>query len=170
MKKIIILGCPGSGKSTFAERLQSCTGLPLIHLDNIWWNADRTHIARDAFDKKLASVLSTEEWIIDGDYSRTYAARLQACDTVFFLDYGEAVCMDGIRARVGQARPDMPWAEDVLDPALVKEVLAYGNVQRPAIMNLLRQYPDREAHIFRSRKEAEQWLADYGARQKPTRT
>ena len=161
MNKILILGCPGSGKSTFAAELQRRTGLPLVHLDNLWWKADRTHVARSEFDKKLAAVLAANEWIIDGDYSRTYQARIAACDTVFFLDYGEAACMDGIRARVGQARPDMPWTEDTLDPELVREVRAYGHVQRPKIRELLRQYPEKEARIFRTRKEAERWLMEY---------
>ena len=164
MKRIIVLGCPGSGKSTFAIQLHQRTGLPLIHLDNIWWKTDRTNVAQSEFDERLAAVLGTGEWIIDGDYSRTYEARLKACDTVFFLDYGEAACMAGIRARVGRARPDMPWTEDTLDPELVEEVRKYGGVQRPRLMELLHTYPGKETHIFRTREEAEVWLANYRMR------
>lgn len=165
MKRVVILGCPGSGKSTFAEKLHARTGLPLLHLDSIWWKADRTHVARSEFDQRLAAVLATPEWIIDGDYSRTYAVRIQACDTVFFLDYGEAVCMAGICSRVGKARPDMPWTEDALDPALVEEVRQYGDVQRPAILQLLERYPEKETHLFCTREEAERWLAEHWARE-----
>ena len=164
MKRVIVLGCPGSGKTTFARELQRRTGLPLIHLDSIWWKADRTHITRSEFDQRLAALLGRDEWIIDGDYSRTYQVRVEACDTVIFLDYAQALCMAGIRARVGQARPDMPWTEDTLDPELVEEVRKYETVQRPVILELLRQHPEKETHIFRTRKESEQWLADYGAR------
>ena len=114
--KILVLGCPGSGKSTFARRLQEKTGMPLICLDNLWWRTDGSHISRAEFDRALSELLQGEKWIIDGDYSRTYEVRIQASDTVIFLDYPEAVCMDGIRARVGQPRPDMPWAETALDP------------------------------------------------------
>ena len=84
-KKIIVLGCSGSGKSTFSRKLHELTGLPLTHLDNVWWKADRTHISRDEFDKALDRILQGKEWIVDGDYSRTYDIRFQACDTVFFL-------------------------------------------------------------------------------------
>ena len=158
LRRVIILGCPGSGKSTFAEKLQRCTGLPLTHLDMIWWKEDKTHVTRSEFDFKLAAVLGRDEWIIDGDYSRTYAVRLSACDAVFFLDYGEAECLLGIQERIGQARPDMPWTEDTLDPELVEEVHKYGDIQRPVILKLLRQHPEKETHIFHSRAEAEQWL------------
>ena len=158
MKKVIVLGCSGSGKSVFARRLQERTGLPLICLDNLWWKPDRSHISRDEFDAVLAEVLRTDAWIIDGDYSRTYETRIRACDTVFFLDYGEEVCMAGIRERVGKVRPDMPWVENRLDPELVELVQNYRRDNRPVVLELLERYSDREIHTFRSREEAERWL------------
>ncbi len=78
---------------------------------------------------------------------------------MIFLDYPEAVCMDGIRARVGQPRPDMPWAEQSLDPELVALVQNYRRDNRPQILSLLAQYPDKHALIFTARQEAEQWLS-----------
>lgn len=108
MKKVVILGSPGSGKSMFARKLEKCTGLPLVHLDNVWWKPDKTHISRDEFDTILNSIICKDDWILDGDFSRTYEVRMNACDTIFFLDYSEDVCMDGIRARVGKERPDIP--------------------------------------------------------------
>ena len=65
--KIIVLGCSGSGKSTFSRKLHEKTNLPLIHLDNIWWKPDRTHISRDEFDHKLVEILKSDKWIVDGD-------------------------------------------------------------------------------------------------------
>lgn len=158
MKKAIVLGCSGSGKSVFARRLQECTGLPLVCLDNIWWKPDRSHIPRDEFDAALAEVLRTDAWIIDGDYSRTYDTRIRACDAVFFLDYGEDVCMAGIRERVGKVRPDMPWVENKLDPELVELVQNYRRDNRPVVLELLDKYSDKEIRVFRSREESEAWL------------
>lgn len=158
--RILILGCPGSGKSTLARALAARTGLPLVHLDTVWWRADGTHIPREAFDRALDGLLRGEQWIMDGDYSRTYEVRLRAADTVIFLDYPEAVCMAGIVARVGQDRPDMPWAEQSIDPELVALVKNYARDDRPALLSLLAQYPDKHALIFTARQEADRWLSE----------
>ena len=87
MKKVIIIGCPGSGKSTFARALNTITGLPLFHLDNMKWNADKTVVSKSTFMERLNNAIEKERWIIDGNYGSTMELRLQACDTVFFLDY-----------------------------------------------------------------------------------
>ena len=158
--RILVLGCSGSGKSTFARLLAARTGQPLIHLDNVWWRADRSHISRDEFDRALAGLLAGEQWIMDGDYSRTYEVRVRACDTVIFLDYPEEVCMAGITARVGQERPDMPWTESTLDPELVALVQNYATENRPALLALLQKYPDKQAFIFTDRTQADQWLSE----------
>jgi len=157
--RILILGCPGSGKSTFARRLGARTGLPVVHLDNIWWRADGTHIDREAFDRALGELLQGEKWILDGDYSRTYEVRLRAADTVVFLDYPEDVCMDGIQRRIGEERPDMPWTETALDPELVALVQNYRRDSRPQVLALLRKYSGKQAIIFTSREDADRFLS-----------
>ena len=158
--RVIVLGCPGSGKSAFARALHERTGLPLIHLDNLWWRPDRTHITREAFDRELGALMRGGRWIIDGDYSRTYEVRLRACDTVAFLDYGEEVCLSGVAERVGMARGDMPWVEDAPDPALIELVRRYDRENRPRVYALLERYPQKRALVFKSRAEAGAWLAD----------
>lgn len=159
--RIIVLGCPGSGKSTFARALAARTGLPLIHLDSVWWRADGSHISRDEFDRALAELLAGEKWIMDGDYSRTYEVRLRAADTVIFLDYPEDVCMAGIVGRVGEERPDMPWTESALDPELVAMVKNYARDNRPVLLDLLRRYADRQVLVFTDRTRADRWLSEF---------
>ena len=163
--KIIVLGCPGSGKSTFAEKLATRTGLPLFHLDNIWWMADRTNIGRDAFDRELDRLLQAGKWIIDGDYSRTYEIRIRACDTVIFLDCSEETCLGGVLGRVGQERPDIPWVEQQPDPELLELVRNYRSVNRPKLLALLAKYPEKQTLIFRTRAEADGWLSGMPAMQ-----
>ena len=164
MNRIAVIGCPGSGKSTFARKLQEKTGLPLYPLDNIWWKPDRSHITREEFDAALRGILSRDAWIVDGNYSRTVETRIAACDTVIFLDYDEQTCMNGIASRVGEQRPDMPWTEQTLDPELVALVKGFRTEQRPEILRLLKRYADgRAILIFHDRAEADLWLNGFRA-------
>ena len=161
--RILVLGCPGSGKSSFARELQRRTALPLVHLDKVWWKADRTHISREEFDSRLQEILRGEKWILDGDYSRTYETRIRACDTVIFLDYAEEVCMDGIAERLGKRGDDIPWVEERLDPELVGQVERYRAENRPKLYALFEKYPGRRLLIFHTRAEAQAWVRALGA-------
>lgn len=160
MKKVIIIGCPGSGKSTFARALHDITRLPLYHLDMLYWNVDRTTVSKEVFLARLAETIEKENWIIDGNYGSTMEVRLQACNTVFFLDYPLEVCMDGIMSRRGKERPDMPWIEpeDDVDEEFVEFIKSYNSESRPTVMELLDKYADKEIIIFKSRDEAETFL------------
>lgn len=160
MKKVIVIGCPGSGKSTFSRALRERTGLPLYHLDLLYWNADRTTVERAVFRGRLSAILAEERWIIDGNYASTMEARLAACDTVIFLDFPAAVCLEGIRARRGKPRDDMPWIETEADGEFEDFVRRYNEEQRPYVLALLEQYSEgRNTVILRSREEAEGYLA-----------
>jgi len=162
MKKIIVIGCPRSGKSTFSRALQSKTDIPLFHLDMMYWNPDKTTIDKNIFRERLASVLQMDEWIIDGNYGSTMELRLQACDTVFFLDYPLNICLNGIRERRGKERPDMPWIEsDEEDTEFLEFIKNYNVQSRPIIMKLLKKYSDRKVIIFSNRNEADDFLINF---------
>ena len=102
MKKIIVIGCPGSGKSTLSKELHRKTEIPLYHLDMIYWNPDKTTVEKSVFLERLASILYKDAWIIDGNYNSTMELRMQECDTIIFLDYPLDVCLNGISQRQGQ--------------------------------------------------------------------
>lgn len=164
-ERIIVIGCPGAGKSTFARRLRDITGLPLHYLDQIWHRADRTNASREEFDAALRGILAGDRWVIDGNYSRTLEMRLERCDAVFLLDYPLAVCLAGAQARVGQTREDMPWIEETFDPEFREWIERFERDQRPQIMKLLEKYRDgKQIVIFRSREEAEQYLQELARR------
>ncbi|MBR4800422.1 MAG: GNAT family N-acetyltransferase [Clostridia bacterium] len=156
--KILVIGAPGSGKSTFAKKLQKVLGLPLVHLDNVWWNSDRTHVSREEFDRRLKEILRAPKWIVDGSYSRTYEVRFKACDTIFYLDFDEETCMNGIIGRVGQQRDDIPWTENTLDPELVELVKSFNQKNRPVLYALIEKYKEKSAYIFKTRAQADEWL------------
>ena len=85
MKKIIVIGPGGAGKSYFSKELSQILDIPAYHLDNIFWNEDKTHISKEEFDLKLNEILKNDKWIIDGDYSRTYELRMEKCDNILFI-------------------------------------------------------------------------------------
>ena len=159
MKKIIVIGCPGSGKTTFAEKLHKATGIPLFYLDAVWHKPDRTHISRPEFDARLAEILAQDTWIIDGNYSRTLEVRMQNCDTVFLFDLPTAVCLQGATDRLGKGRYDMPWIDTELDPGLKREIEEFPQKNLPDIYALLEKYKDRiQPVIFKEREAADVYL------------
>lgn len=163
MKKVIIIGCPGAGKSTFARKLKDRTGLPLFYLDMIWHKADGTNISRDEFDEKLKGIIEKEQWILDGNYIRTLEMRLKECDTVFLLDYPLELCLEGAASRIGKERPDMPWVEAEFDQEFRQFIVDFPKDSLPKIYELLKKYEkEKELHIFRKREDAEEYLRTEG--------
>lgn len=159
MKKVIVIGCPGSGKTTFSEKLNRCTGLPLYYLDAVWHKPDKTHIPREEFDQRIAEIFATPEWIIDGNYNRTIEARLMECDTVFLFDLPTEVCLQGATERLGKDRYDLPWIEKELDPEFEGFIKKFSKTSLPEIYDLLNKYKEnKNIFIFKSREEADEYI------------
>ena len=158
MKKIIVIGCPGAGKSYFSRLLHEKTKIPLHHLDLIYNLPDKTIISRDEFDEKLKELIKNDSWILDGNYNRTLEIRMEACDTIFFLDYPLDMCLLGAKERIGKERDDFPWFEDKLDENFKQKILDFSQKGMPRIYELLKQYKNKEIHIFHSRDEANSFI------------
>lgn len=159
MRKIIVIGCPGSGKTTFSRKLFLKTQIPLFHLDAIWHKSDKTHISREEFDARLGEILSLDSFIIDGNYSRTVERRIAACDTVILFDLPTSVCLEGAVSRLGKDRADMPWTDVELDESFRKEIVQFESENLPVIYSLLEKYKDgRKIVIFKDRKEADEFI------------
>ena len=160
MKKIIVIGCSGSGKTTFAEKLRDKIGIELFYLDAIWHRPDRTHVSREEYDARLSEILALDSWIIDGNYSRTIETRMAACDTVLLFDLPVEVCLEGAISRLGKARYDMPWIDTELDPKLKRDIEEFPSKNLPAIYALIDKYSDKNITVFKSREEADEFLAN----------
>ena len=158
MKKVIVIGCPGSGKSTISRALHNKTGIPLYHLDMMYWNTDKTTVEKSVFLERLSAVLEKDDWIIDGNYGSTMEMRMAACDTVIFLDYPLDVCLDGIKERRGKPRSDMPWIETEEDAEFIEFIKNYNEQQKPKVLELLKKYDDKNIIIFKSREQADAFL------------
>jgi len=110
-------------------------------------------------DEVGALALEQERWIIDGNYASTMERRLQACDTVFFLDYPMEVCLAGIEACKGQLRSDLPWREaETPDTEFLRFVRRFSADSRPVILSLMERYPEKDWKVFLSREQAQRYL------------
>ena len=158
MKKIIVIGCPGSGKSTFSRELNKITDIPLFHLDMMYWNPDKSKVDKAIFLERLSDAMALEEWIIDGNYGSTMEMRMAACDTVIFLDYTPDVCLDGVVKRRGKPRSDMPWTETEDDEEFMEFIRNFNAESRPKIIELIGEYKDKKVYIFTDRFEADEFL------------
>lgn len=159
MKKAIVIGCPASGKSTFSKKLAAAAELPLVHLDRVYFKPDGSAIPREEFDERLGAILRGESWIIDGNYQRTLARRIAACDTVFLFDLPTEVCLEGARARVGTVRDDISWTETELAPEFELAIRQFNAKKLPEIYALLEKFGG-EVVIFTGREQADRYISD----------
>ena len=157
MKRVIVICCPGAGKSIFSRKLAEKTGLPLYYLDMIWHRADRTVIGCEEFDKQLVMLVNEEEWILDGNYARTLPIRLAHCDTVFFFDIPLEVCIEGAKSRLGKERVDMPWVDKEMDSEFLQWIIDFPRDVIPEIEHHLRDF-DKAIIRFHSREEAGEFI------------
>lgn len=156
MRRVAIIGSPGSGKSTLARRLRDLSGLPLHYLDMLWHLPDGDHVTCAAFDAAHAELVSQERWIIDGTYLRTLPERIERADLVVLLDLPLETCLEGVRARIGTAREDLPWQETELDPEFADYVRHFPNEQLPRIREILDARPQGCRLVeLRSREDVE---------------
>ena len=158
-RRVAVIGCPGSGKSTLSRRLRDATGLPLYHLDAIFWRPDRTSVPKEEFREIQREILAGDTWIIDGNYQSTIEWRISACDLLILLDYPTELCLEGVRARRGQKRSDLPWVEGEEDGEFLDFIRSFQTESRPRILELIRKYPEKAVLIFQTRDEADGFLA-----------
>ena len=163
MERILIVANSGAGKSTMARALSEKTGLPVVHLDRLFWRENWQHIAREEFDALLQQELEKSQWIIDGNYDRTVSTRLAYCDTVIYLDYPRWQCLLGVVKRVissyGKVRPDMgDGCPERFDWEFMKYVWNYNRENREKLYRKLNALDRVNVIVFRNRKEGNLFL------------
>ena len=165
MERIIIIGCGGAGKSTLARQLGEKTGLPVVHLDQIFWSPGNwQHLDKETFDALLMAEMEKPQWILDGNYNRTIERRLEKCDTVIYLDFNRFICLAGWMKRVitnwGKARADMaPGCNEWFDPEFAKWIWNFNNQKRAIYLNMLSHLEDKKVYILKNRREVRRFLS-----------
>lgn len=160
----MILGCGGAGKSTLAKALHEITGLPLIHLDQLYWKPNWEETEKQEWEAIVEAASDKKQWIMDGNYSSTMDFRLRKADTIIFLDRSRWLCLYRVMKRIfihyGKTRPDM--AEDCNERFkwdFVHYVLRYNQTRRPKILKKISALKtSKQVFILRNEHEVNTYL------------
>ncbi|KOO46100.1 DNA topology modulation protein [Priestia koreensis] len=163
MKRIMLIGSGGSGKSTLARELGEKLNNPVYHLDVLFWKPNWVGVEKDEQQKVQKSLVQKSAWIIDGNYSGTMDIRLEAADTIIFLDIPPTVCTYRALKRMityrNRRRPDMgEGCEEHFDIGFLKWVWSYPKEKRPGILKKLQQLQHKQIIQLRSPKQVKTFL------------
>jgi adenylate kinase family enzyme len=162
MKRIVIIGCPGSGKTRMARALGEKLDLSVVHLDRLWWKQGWENVSREEFDARLERAMALDSWIIDGNYNRTMDARLTACDTIIYLDYNRWECLWGMCQRLlasRKKRADLPdGCPERFNWEFAKTIWRFNENNRVINYTRIAKYKHAKAIVLKSRKEARVFL------------
>jgi adenylate kinase family enzyme len=168
MKRILVIGSGGAGKSTIATRLGELLDLEVNHLDKFYWRPGWVETPPDEWLEIVTELINRDSWIIDGNYGGTLELRIQRCDTIVFLDMPRLLCTwrilkRNLRYRRG-GRPDMAeGCLEKLDPEFVSWVWNYSRGTRPKVVELIRQHRGEKRVVWlRSTAEVTKFLSDPG--------
>ena len=163
MDRICIIGCGGSGKSHLARSLGTTLGITPVHLDGLYYDADWKPLDKDMFADLQRGLVNAPRWIIDGNYASSLSIRLQAADTVIFLDLPAWACLWGIAQRRFRHRGGQHQDIGVYDRItwdFVRYIRGYRATMAPRVRTLIAEHAgDAEVVILRSRREARHYLA-----------
>ncbi len=169
MRRVLIVGCSGAGKTTRARALANATGLPLIHLDRHFWQPGWVEPDKADWRATVAGLAGRDRWIMDGNYGGTLPERLARADTVIHLDFPTRVCLWRVLRRTaagigGAARDDMAeGCPERIDRAFLRYVRRFRRDHRPRLVARLEEFPGRVI-VLRSPREARAFLRDQTAR------
>ncbi len=171
VRRVLILGCPASGKSTLARHLATTTGLPLVHLDRLYWRANWIEASQTEFRAQLDVELARNAWIMDGNYGTTVALRLASADTAILLDFPRWRCLwRAIKRSVveyGRMRPDMAdGCREKLDPAFLHFIWRFHVQYRPTLLTELDHFAG-EKIVLRTPSDVEAFLANMKSKLSP---
>ena len=163
MERVIIIGCGGAGKSTLARKLGEKTGLPVVHLDKLFWKPGWVESAKAEIDEIIRREMEQPRWIMDGNYNRTLAQRIARCDTVIYLDFSRIACLLGVIKRVlttyGTVRPDMgAGCPERFDLEFLKWVWNFNKNKREKNYRLLNETEGVEKIVLKNRRAVKRFM------------
>lgn len=169
MRKVLVIGSGGAGKSTFAKRLGELLHIEVLHLDKLYWRAGWVETPKAEWLKTVEELLRHDSWIMDGNYSGTLDVRFEACDTLIFLDMARTLCLWRVLKRAfmyrKRSRPDMAeGCRERLTLEFILWIWNYPRKTRPRIVRLLESHREGKRIVWlRTQSDVERFLAAHGA-------
>lgn len=160
MQRVLVIGSPGAGKSTFACELARRTGLPLTHLDAEYWRPGWVRPPKEVWEERVRELIAPDAWILDGNYTSTVPLRAARADTVVVLDYSRLLCLyRAVRRAILNRRPDaLDLGKEPLNLEFLRFVWRFPVVQRRQLAGL-GAMPHLSVVRLRSDDQATAWLA-----------
>lgn len=168
MQRILVVGSGGAGKSTFSSRLGRLLKLPVIHLDTLYWSPGWVEPDKSQWAHTVRQVIQQDHWILDGNYSGTLAERIEACDTIIFLDMPRLTCVWRVLRRAakhrGRTRPDMSaGCPERVNLAFLLWIWNYPNRSGRKVSALLeRARATKNVVRLRTQKDVDQFMHEFG--------
>jgi len=168
VRRILVIGSGGSGKTTLAIEMGRILGLPVIHLDSEYWRPGWMETPKAEWRARVAGLCNGDSWVIDGNYGDSFNIRSARADTVVFLDYSRILCLWRVwrrfRSFQGTSRPDLtPGCPEMLDREFLWWIWSYPFRSRPAMLaRISRLGRDKKVVILRSPREAGRFLDSIG--------
>ena len=169
MQRVLIVGSGGAGKSTLARQLAEILRIDVIHLDTLFWKPSWVESEQEEWKAKVQAAVQQESWVMDGNFSGSLPERIEACDTVIFLDLPRTVCLWRVLKRVtqyyGRTRPDLPeGCPERFDFAFMAWVWNFPTRSRQKVLALLESHRHTKRVVrLRSRREVDEFIAEQRA-------
>ena len=145
MERVLIIGPCGAGKSALSSALGARLGLPVFHMDKLYWKPGWVGCDRSDLQAMLHGICTTDRWLIDGHYGGTLGERLKRADTVVYLDFPIRLCLWRVLRRIatwhGRPRPDMTeGCPERLDLGFILYLLRWNRGPRQRTEESLRAF------------------------------
>jgi len=164
MKRVMVIGCGGAGKSTFSKQLHSITNLEVFHLDHYYWQPNWVESKTGEWENQVIEIAKKDNWIIDGNYGSTMDLRLQRADTIIYLDFSTIKCLWRVTKRIfkyyGKVRPEMAeGCKERFDLEFYHYIATFNLTRRKKLLDKLEKHKvNKSIYIFSNDLETEAFL------------